>query len=97
MRHEAPQFALPISPSAEDARAPLVLRLESSQDGARVIRDRQAQAWFAEVEHLTGKPALTVEEWLRRLPPSARRRVQRNRKGPLGFSQIDPATGLPFA
>lgn len=95
MRHEAPQFPLPISPSAEDARAPLVLRVESTQDGARVIRDRGSQPEL--IECPAQPPASTPEEWLRRLPPTARRRVQRNRKGPVGFREIDPATGLPFA
>ena len=88
MKTLAPQFTLDIP--KDNTRAPLVLEPETTED-----RTPQAeQGAFGDVLRLP--PAKTQAEWLARLSPNMRAQVQRRRKGPVGFVDIDPVTGTPF-
>jgi hypothetical protein len=64
----------------------------------KTTEDRKPQAEQCDLgDMLKLPPAKTEAEWLARLSPNLRAQVQRQRKGPVGFSEIDPVTGCPFA
>lgn len=88
MKTVAPQFSLALP--KDNTRAPLMLEPE-------ITEDRKPQAEQCDLgAMLKLPPAATEAEWLARLSPNLRAQVQRQRKGPIGFNEIDPVTGCPF-
>lgn len=90
MKHVAPQFALDIP--KDSTRAPLRLEAEETECHGAPQADQPDPG-----DLLKLPPAQTQAEWLARLSPNLRAQVQRQRKGPVGYSEIDPVTGMPFA
>lgn len=89
MKTIAQQFALDIP--KDNTRAPFMLDPETTEDR----KPKADQPDLGDLLKLP--PAQTQAEWLARLSPNLRAQVQRQRKGPVGYSEIDPVTGMPFA
>lgn len=88
MKHIAQQSPL-IQPT-DTTPAPFSLEPEETGTGQRPNETP---------ELLTVPPqpqARDIDEWLRRLSPSARAKAQRRRIGPLGHGELDPVTDCPF-
>lgn len=88
MRHNAPQFPLPLPPVA-GTPAPLTLEIQTATQPLAANRQQ-------DLLKATQPPARDLAAWLARLSPGMRANIQARRRGPIGFSQTDPVTGCAF-